>query len=62
MLLKSNEEFPSDKEDLRSNVATAVAWVIAVAPVWSLAWEFLYASGRAKKKKKTEEKEKNNRN
>ena len=34
-----------------SGIVTAVAWVTAVAQVWSLAWELLYASGAAKKKK-----------
>ena len=35
-----------------SGIVTSVAWVTAMAPVWSLAQELLPAVGAAKKKKK----------
>ena len=37
-------------------LVSAVAWVAAVAQIWSLAWELLYATGAVKKKEKKKEK------
>ena len=42
-----------------SHGVISVAWVAAVAQVWSLAWEFLHATGAAKKKQTKTNKQKN---
>lgn len=47
-----NMEFPGDWAGYGSGVVTAAARVTAVAQIGSLALEFPYAAGVAKKKKK----------
>ena len=49
-------EFPGDSVSQGSSVATAVAWVAAMAQIQSLAPELPQAVGAAKKKKKKIEK------
>jgi len=36
-------------------IVTAVAWVVAVVQVWSLAWELPHAIGAIKKKNRSKE-------
>ena len=45
-------EFPGSSVGKGSSVVAAVAWVAATVQVRPLAWEFLHATGVAKKKKK----------
>ena len=42
---------------LKSGVAMAVAWAVAAAPIWVLAWEHPCASGAAMRKKKKKKKD-----
>ena len=51
-------EFPGDSVSQGSSVATAVAWVAAMAQIQSLAPELPQAVGAAKKKKKQKRKKK----
>lgn len=44
-------EFPGGLGGKDPGVATAVAWVPAVAQAWSLAWELPYTASVGKKKK-----------